>query len=66
MTKEPDWITKEFAGHPIRTGRTIEDPDFPRIAITYSMQKNVDNATQSQEDMKEIIRNYNEYYHTVW
>ncbi|MCC9022073.1 type I restriction endonuclease subunit R [Bacillus nakamurai] len=66
MTKEPDWMTKEFAGHPIRTGRTIEDSDFPRIAITYSMQENVDNATQSQEDMKEIIRDYNEYYHTAW
>ena len=28
MTKDPEWLTKEFAGHPIRTGRTIEDPDF--------------------------------------
>ncbi|MBL4975422.1 type I restriction endonuclease subunit R [Bacillus halotolerans] len=66
MTKEPDWMTKEFVGHPIRTGRTIEDSHFPRIAITYSMQENVDNATKSQEDMKEIIRDYNEYYHTAW
>ena len=40
MTKDPEWLTKEFVGHPIRTGRTIEDPDFPRIAITYSIQEN--------------------------
>lgn len=44
MTKDPNWFTKEFAGHPIRTGRTIEDLDFPRIAITYSMQENEENS----------------------
>ncbi|NTU27292.1 type I restriction endonuclease subunit R [Bacillus tequilensis] len=66
MTKDSDWLTKEFAGHPIRTGRTIEDPDFPRIAITYSMQENEENATQTHDEMKEIIKDYNDYYHTAW
>jgi len=66
MTKDPDWLTKEFASHPIRTGRLIEDPDFPRIAITYSMQENEDNAKQTQDEMKEIIKEYNDYYHTAW
>ncbi|OMD35653.1 type I restriction endonuclease subunit R [Paenibacillus odorifer] len=66
MTKDPEWLAKEFAGQPIRTGRTIEDPDFPRIAITYSTQENEDNAKQIQDEMKEIIKEYNEYYNTAW
>ncbi len=66
MTKDPEWLTKEFAGHPIRTGRTIEDSDFPRIAITYSIQENEDNSKQVQDEMKEIIKDYNNYYHTAW
>ncbi|MGE1031920.1 type I restriction endonuclease subunit R [Bacillus sp. GKis3/1] len=66
MTKDPEWLTKEFAEHPIRKGRTIEDPDFPRIAITYSIQENEDNSKQIQDEMKEIIKNYNDYYHTAW
>ncbi|MGJ9384905.1 type I restriction endonuclease subunit R [Salipaludibacillus sp. CF4.18] len=66
MTKDPEWITKEFAGHPIRKGRTIEDPDFPRIAITYSTQENEDNSNQIQDEMKEVIKDYNNYYDTAW
>ncbi|BCC80100.1 type I restriction-modification system restriction subunit (plasmid) [Bacillus cereus] len=66
MTKDPEWLTKEFAGHPIRTGRTIEDPDFPRIAITYSIQENEENAKQIQDEMQDIIKDYNDYYRTAW
>jgi type I restriction enzyme, R subunit len=66
MTKDPDWLTSEFAGHPIRKGRTIEDPDFPRIAITYSIQENEENSKQFQEEMKGIIKEYNNYYQTAW
>ncbi|AWG39567.1 MULTISPECIES: type I restriction endonuclease subunit R [Bacillus] len=66
MTKDTNWLTKEFAGHPIRTGRTIEDPDFPRIAITYSMQENEEDSKQIHDEMKEIIKDYNDYYHTAW
>ncbi|AIQ13837.1 type I restriction endonuclease subunit R [Paenibacillus durus] len=66
MTKDPEWLTKEFAGHPIRTGRTIEDPNFPRIAVTYSIQENEDNSKQIQDEMKEIIKDYNDYYNTAW
>ena len=62
MTKDPDWIENEFAGHPIRKGRTIEDPDFPRIAITYSLQENEESSKESQDEMKEIIKDYNGYY----
>jgi type I restriction enzyme, R subunit len=66
MTKEPDWIENEFAGHPIRKGRTIEDPDFPRIAITYSLQENEETSKESQDEMKQIIKEYNGYYDTAW
>ncbi|UYY97942.1 HsdR family type I site-specific deoxyribonuclease [Peribacillus frigoritolerans] len=65
MTKDPEWLTKEFAGQ-IRTGRTIEDPDFPRVAITYSIQENEDNSKEIQDEMKDIIKDYNDYYHTAW
>src|SRR5699024_10687200 len=66
MTRDPEWLTKEFAGHPIRTGRSLDDPDFPRIAITYSVQENEENAKDIQDEMKEIIKDYNAYYHTAW
>ncbi|MGF7536195.1 HsdR family type I site-specific deoxyribonuclease [Bacillus mexicanus] len=66
MTKDTNWLTNEFAGHPIRTGRTIEDPDFPRIAITYSMQENEENSKQTHDEMMEIIKDYNDYYRTAW
>ncbi|PIC67281.1 deoxyribonuclease [Sporosarcina sp. P21c] len=66
MTRDPDWLTKEFAGHPIRTGRTIDDPDFPRVAITYSLQENEEDSKENQDEMKEIIKDYNAYYGTSW
>ncbi|RKL65081.1 deoxyribonuclease [Salipaludibacillus neizhouensis] len=66
MTKDPEWLTKEFAGHPIRKGRTIEDPDFPRVAITYSVQENEENSKHIHDEMKEIIKDYNNYYDTAW
>lgn len=66
MTADPEWLENQFAGQPIRTGRTIDDPDFPRIAITYSLQENEEDAKQNQDEMIEIIRDYNEYYGTAW
>lgn len=66
MTSDPEWPAKEFEGHPIRKGRTINDPDFPRIAITYSLQENEENAKAIQEEMSQIINDYNRYYHTAW
>ena len=66
MTSDPDWLAKEFDRHPIRKGRTMNDPDFPRIAITYSLQENEENAKAIQEEMSQIIKDYNRYYHTAW
>lgn len=66
MTKKANWLEKEFEGHPIRKGRTIEDINFPRIAITYSIQENEDNSKEKQDEMREIIKEYNQYYGTAW
>ncbi|MGG3480017.1 HsdR family type I site-specific deoxyribonuclease [Peribacillus frigoritolerans] len=66
MIKDPEWVAKEFTGHPIRKGRTMEDPDFPRIAITYSLQENEEHSKENQNEMKEIIHEYNSYYGTSW
>ncbi|KRL54490.1 type I restriction endonuclease subunit R [Furfurilactobacillus rossiae] len=66
MTHDSDWMAKTFSDHPLHTGREIEDPDFPRIAITYSMDENPDSATVKQDEMKAILDDYNAYYHTSW
>ena len=66
MTKEPNWIEKEFSKHSVRTGRTIDDPDFPRIAITYSLDENTAEANEKENEMQDIIEEYNEYYNTSW
>ncbi|PEL52084.1 type I restriction endonuclease subunit R [Bacillus toyonensis] len=66
MTKGPNWIEKEFTNHPIRAGRTIDDPDFPRIAITYSLDENMEDSKDKQTEMQEIIKEYNAYYGTAW
>ncbi|OTN90045.1 type I restriction modification site-specific deoxyribonuclease HsdR [Enterococcus sp. 7E2_DIV0204] len=66
LTQDTNWLKTEFPNHPIREGRTMEDPDFPRIAITYSLDENDDNAKQKQDEMKEMIQEYNRYYRTAW
>lgn len=66
MTKEPNWMEKEFAGNTVRAGRAIDDPDFPRIAITYSLEENKGEASKKQDEMNEIIADYNDYYGTKW
>lgn len=66
MTKDSDWMQREFLNQPIREGRTMDDPDFPRIAITYSLDENTDNAKEQQDEMQGIISEYNAYYNTAW
>lgn len=66
MTKHNDWIEKEFSNHPVRTGRSISDPDFPRVAITYSFDENTDKASEKENEMQDIIQDYNDYFDTSW
>lgn len=39
-------------------------PDFPKIAITYSISENEEASISNQEKMKESLRDYNEEYGT--
>lgn len=66
MSKNPNWMEEEYKDHPIREGRTIEDLEFPRFAITYSLDENVEDASSAQEEMKEVIDDYNAMYDTSW
>ncbi|TDM05174.1 type I restriction endonuclease subunit R [Macrococcus lamae] len=66
MTAEEGWMEEKYKDTPLRKGRTIEDFDFPRIAITYSIDENSDNAHEKQEEMQNIIEDYNDYYGTSW
>ena len=40
------------------------DPDWPRIAITYSLSENEDQSAQKHDQMATILKDYNQQYHT--
>jgi type I restriction enzyme R subunit len=40
------------------------DPDWPRIAITYSLAENDDNSGNEHQKMSEILKDYNQQYQT--
>ncbi|UUV98899.1 type I restriction endonuclease subunit R [Vagococcus luciliae] len=66
LTADKDWMTELFGEKGLRQGRTMADPDFPRIAITYSVDENDVDSHDNQKEMSEIISDYNEYYGTSW
>ena len=66
MKAQENWLQEIYSDKVLREGQVINDPDFPRIAITYSMQENEENAHETQEEMKEIVAEYNAYYQTSW
>ncbi|MDQ0298693.1 type I restriction enzyme R subunit [Salibacterium salarium] len=66
ITQDEDWMEQVFSNRPIREGRTMNDPDFPRVAITYSLDENTENAVEQQQEMQDIIDDYNRYYQTAW
>ena len=39
-------------------------PDFPKVAITYSVSENEDDSIQNQEKMRQAIDNYNQMFGT--
>src|SRR5699024_10005380 len=39
-------------------------PDFPKVAITYSISENEDTSIKNQEQMKETMEDYNEMFGT--
>lgn len=66
LTCENNWLASSFPDHPLREGRTIDDPDFPRIAITYSLEENKNASKREEDEMSDIIAAYNSYYQTAW
>ena len=42
--------------------RQLNDPDFPRIAITYSVTENQDEINEAQTEIKEIMKDYSAMY----
>ena len=41
-------------------------PDFPKIAITYTVGENQDGALANQDEMKESLADYNAMFGTSW
>lgn len=41
-------------------------PDFPKIAITYTVGENEDGATANQDEMRESLADYNAMFGTTW
>jgi len=55
----------------VADGRVKEDirkllPDFPKIAITYTVGENEDGATANQHEMAESLADYNAMFGTSW
>lgn len=66
ISNNPNWLEDLYSDKTLRTGREMNDSDFPRIAITYSIQENEENASEIQGEMNKIIKDYNRYYQTSW
>ena len=44
----------------------MNDPDFPRVAITYSLEENTKDSAKKEAEMAEIIAEYNKMFGTSW
>ena len=66
FTTDKNWLETQFPHHPLRQGAVMNDPDFPRVAITYSLEENTKGAALKQSEMQGIIDEYNLMYGTSW
>lgn len=66
FTSDPNWMTKQFKDQILSKGKILEDEGFPRIAITYSLEENTDDAVALQKELAEIIQDYNQNFGTSW
>jgi len=59
-----------ITGKPRDERRALHDPDFPRVAITYSVAENPndtsESANQAAEEIKEIMSDYNTMFGTSY
>lgn len=51
-----------ITGNPLDERRRLNDPDFPRIAITYSVAENQDEMNEAQAEIAEIMESYGSMY----
>lgn len=50
----------------MKNSRILEDIDFPRIAVTFSVKENRMDTAKDREEMQNILDDYNNYYGTEW
>ena len=55
-----------ITGKPLDERRRLNDSDFPRVAITYSIAENQEEMTAASEEIAEIIKQYNAMFGTSY
>jgi type I site-specific deoxyribonuclease, HsdR family len=60
LKKEGTLIT----GNPLDERRRLNDPDFPRVAITYSVAENQEEIIDANNELTEIMEQYNAMFGT--
>jgi type I restriction enzyme R subunit len=53
-----------ITGKPLDERRRLNDPDFPRVAITYSIAENQDGMKAANDEIAEIMGQYNAMFGT--
>ncbi|MDR1000099.1 MAG: HsdR family type I site-specific deoxyribonuclease [Clostridiales bacterium] len=53
-----------ITGNPLDERRRLNDPYFPRVAITYSISENQSEMNKAQEELLEIMREYDAVFGT--
>jgi len=53
-----------ITGNPLDEKRSLNDPDFPRVAITYSLSEKQDEKNEAQEELLKIMREYDTVFGT--
>lgn len=66
FTANKNWLETQFPNNPLRQGAVMNDPDFPRVAITYSLEENTKDSALKESEMAEIIDDYNQMFGTSW
>ncbi|MCL2189327.1 MAG: HsdR family type I site-specific deoxyribonuclease [Defluviitaleaceae bacterium] len=51
-------------GRELDERHTLRDPDFPRVAITYSLSENQEELTEAQAEINFIMHEYNSLFNT--
>lgn len=55
-----------ITGKPINEGRRLNDPDFPRVAITYSVNETQEGKIDANKEMAAIMHQYNKIFGTTY